>query len=70
MDSLKKDDLAISESIHGTWYYHWSPKESPHTALCGAKTMVSHAPASSWGDVGHLKEGYCSACASLYEGAS
>lgn len=61
--------LRIVESIHGTWHYHLTdqPAEgSSARALCGARTMHSHAPLDSWGyKPPHMPSNYCRACAAI-----
>ena len=54
--------LHITEGIGGSWYYHLSVPGTNATALCGAKTMSTALPLSSWGVQGHLSERYCSHC--------
>lgn len=56
----------LCESVHGTWFYHLAPVGSNSVrALCGAHTMQTSAPNSSWGFKGHLNESYCSKCAEI-----
>lgn len=58
-------ERTLVEGIHGTWHYHLS--DDGKTALCGAQVMISEAPESTWGYVGHLHERYCSKCSKIRE---
>jgi hypothetical protein len=60
-------ERTLVEGIHGTWHYHLS--DDGKTALCGAHVMVSDAPESTWGFVGHLNERYCKKCAEIRDPA-
>lgn len=55
--------LHVTEGVGGRWHYHLSPPGVNGTGLCGAKTMYTSVPLSSWGMKGHLNETYCSRCA-------
>lgn len=55
-------ELKIAESVHGTWFYHLSRTEHSEKALCGARTMHTSIPLSTWGHIGHLNERYCADC--------
>jgi len=55
-------DLEVAEGVSGTWYYHLR-KSDQYVALCGAKVMPTKIPLKTWGQVGHLRERYCSKCA-------
>lgn len=59
----------IVESIHGTWHYHLTdqpPDGSSAHGLCGARTMRSSAPLSSWGyKPDHMPSSYCKDCEKL-----
>lgn len=57
------DGMHVTEGISGVWFYHISVEGTNATALCGAKTMLTHIPMSAWGVRGHLNEGWCKACA-------
>ena len=55
----------IVEGISGMWHYHLAPIDGlPTPALCGAKTMATSAPLSSWGFIPrHFPTGgYCAEC--------
>ena len=64
--ATEQQPLRITEGVAGTWFYHLGRGDM--VALCGAKTMQSNAPLSSWGFVGHLRERYCAECARLATG--
>lgn len=57
--------ICITEGIGGAWYYHLSRVNSQTRSFCGKQTMFSPAPLDTWGQVGHLKERYCSTCERL-----
>jgi hypothetical protein len=61
------DNLHITEGVAGIWFYHLSPAGTNTKALCGAKTMNTALPLSSWGFRGHLNERYCDKCAAIGE---
>jgi hypothetical protein len=51
----------LVEGISGHWHYHLS--SDGKTAICGERgVMQSHAPESTWGFRGHLRETYCKKC--------
>lgn len=54
-------EKTLREGIHGTWHYHYATEDGKE-ALCGAATMCSNAPESTWGFKGNAKERYCSKC--------
>lgn len=57
------DAYQIVEGVAGVWHYHLAPKGISATALCGALTMATEAPLSSWGfKPGHIPHSYCSEC--------
>jgi hypothetical protein len=55
--------IHVTEGIGGRWHYHLSKPGVNGTGLCGAKTMYTSVPLSSWGFKGHLNETYCQKCA-------
>lgn len=58
-------ELKVAEGISGMWFYHLSKHDHCLKALCGAKTMPTGVPKSSWGFRGHLNERYCKECERL-----
>ena len=54
----------IVEGISGMWRYHLALIDaSPTPALCGARTMATSAPLSSWGFApAHIPTSYCAKC--------
>lgn len=57
-----KSGLHITEGVSGRFLYHLSEEGTNSTALCGAQTMYSGIPLSSWGVKGHLNEKFCAEC--------
>lgn len=59
------DQLKLVEGISGVWHYHLARVgESDQRGLCGAKTMSTGAPLSSWGfKPSHMRHSYCDECA-------
>ena len=57
------DGFHVTEGIGGVWFYHVSRAGTNATGLCGAKTMSTQIPMSSWGGRSHLNEGWCRECA-------
>jgi hypothetical protein len=55
--------LHVTEGIGGQWHYHLSRPRVNGTGLCGARTMYTAVPLSTWGLRGHLNETYCDKCA-------
>ena len=65
----KEKERTLVEGIEGTWHYHYS--DDGLNALCGARTMRSEAPESTWGHKsGHLHERYCKKCEEIRNGRS
>jgi len=60
-----KSTYIITESVHGTWFYHLSLENKLTKSLCNKDTMKCELPLESWGEVGHLKERYCAICYDL-----
>ena len=58
-------ELHVTEGVGGVWFYHLSVAETNARSLCGAQTMNTQIPLSSWGVRGHLKEGWCAKCATM-----
>lgn len=65
LQNLTEEQVQVSESIHGTYYYHVSLKSKPSVALCGATAMPTGVPLSTWGCRGHLQESYCRSCEAI-----
>lgn len=61
------DRYQIVEGIAGVWHYHLAPAgSSVARGLCGAQTMATSAPLSSWGfKPSHMRHSYCAECARL-----
>ena len=61
------DPYQIVEGIAGVWHYHLAPAgASVARGLCGAQTMATCAPLSTWGfKPGHIRHSYCTECARL-----
>jgi hypothetical protein len=60
--------LTITEGIESVWHYHFSNEKTPTIALCGAQTMRTLLPISSWGHVdSHINQKYCKLCQRLKE---
>ena len=60
--------MRVVEGVSGTWFYHLTDKDSDAVALCGAQTMHTAAPLSSWGFAGHpghIRYRYCKECEKL-----
>ena len=54
----------VTEGVGGTLMYHLSPEGTNSRSVCGAKTMHTSLPLSSWGvRSAHLNERYCQRCA-------
>lgn len=62
MSTKNESGLHITEGIGGVWFYHLSESNTNARALCGANTMSTSIPLTSWGVRGHMKEGWCSDC--------
>jgi hypothetical protein len=64
-------DWKIVEHISGVWSYHMRDAAQPaalsQPSACGKPVMTTHAPLSTWGLVGHLREKYCPTCAARAE---
>ena len=58
----RANELRVTESIYGTWYYHLARKNE-YKALCGAHVMNSGIPLTDWGEKTELGERWCSVCA-------
>ncbi len=67
--SLGSTDVPVKlcEGASGVWHYHLCSKRSSGLkALCGAQTMPSHAPLSSWRHKpDHMRSSYCDKCEAL-----
>jgi len=59
--------LHVTEGVSGTWFYHLSEVGTNARGLCGAQTMYTAIPLSSWGAKSHLNERYCADCQRLGE---
>jgi hypothetical protein len=55
-------DVVITEGIAGVWFYHLSQRGATTRSLCGAPTMPTMIPLSTWGHSSHLRERYCRHC--------
>jgi hypothetical protein len=64
---MRQDQFQIVEGIGGHWHYHLAPvDQSAAIALCGAMTMSTAAPLSSWGyKPTHIPTSYCETCEQL-----
>lgn len=62
MNDTENKDLHVTEGVSGTYFYHLSAGGTNARALCGAQTMRTKIPLSSWGNKGHLNERYCAVC--------
>ena len=62
---LTSEGLHITEGVGGVYSYHLSEAGTNARSLCGAQTMNTQIPVSSWGVRGHLSEKWCAKCASL-----
>jgi hypothetical protein len=62
---VKAANVQLCEDIHVSWWYHLQPAAAKPggTALCGARTMVSHATVETWGfKPAHMPTPYCKEC--------
>lgn len=61
-----QQDLVITEGVASVYFYHLSEPERKTVSLCGAQTMHTSLPLSSWGFKSkHIPEGYCETCQTL-----
>ena len=62
------DLFSICEGISGMWHYHLHRNGTPEKALCGARTMSTSLPMSTWGHKSdHIPESYCEECEKMYQ---
>lgn len=62
---LKAANVQLCEDIHVSWRYHLqqAAAQPGSAALCGARTMQSHATVETWGfKPAHMPTAYCRKC--------
>jgi len=60
--------IKMAEGVGGSWAYHLTRMPNATLALCGARTMPTLVPLSTWGMKSHLNQTYCTRCKALAEG--